>query len=176
MKTKRTPTRRRFAHAWDEIRYLRLKVLHWLYDRQQPARARPFAKRLQELLDQADADEESIMGQECRALLGELDNNLRSAIAYRESEIRKIKQLHQSSKRAPQWDAACKDYGPDALSDRLDLLAALHEQLGETRTAIRVLEESRDYCRQQGIVFASQDALDELKQLQLAGNHKSKSA
>jgi hypothetical protein len=48
------PGRRKFAGAWDEIGYLYDKLLYWLYERQLAAKARPYAKRLERLLRQAD--------------------------------------------------------------------------------------------------------------------------
>jgi hypothetical protein len=175
MKTKLPPTRRKFAHAWDEIRYLREKLLYWLYDRQQQERAHSYARRLQALLKQADPKQESILGQECRSLLSELEGDLHAAIRLREDEIRKIRRLRRISENTPQWDLACKGYGHNALSDRLDLLAFLYDQIGETRKAVLLLEESKAYCQQHGIPFDAQDGLDELtRSLQLTATENGK--
>ena len=38
----------------------------------------------------------------------------------------------------------------------------LYDQAGDTRKAVRLLEESKEYCRRHGIPFDGQDVLDEL--------------
>jgi|SRR5580765_8504924 len=162
MKTKLPPTKRKFAHNWEEIRYLHGKLLYWFYDRQLPTRARLYAKRLKRLLDHADRDQESILGQECRALISEVTSDLRAAIAFREREINQIRKLHEITAHDQQASAARVDYGPDALSDRLDLLAGLYDQIGDTARAIRILLDSRDYCLRHRIPFDAQEMLDEL--------------
>ena len=66
-------TRRKFAHAWDEIQYLYDKLLYWFYgEHPRPDRARRYARRLSKLLQRCDTNEESILGQECRSLICEL--------------------------------------------------------------------------------------------------------
>ena len=46
MKTKPPPGRRKFADERDQINYLYDKLLYWLYQREDKARARAFAERL----------------------------------------------------------------------------------------------------------------------------------
>src|SRR5439155_8179518 len=88
-------TRRKFQSAWDEIQYLYLKLLHWFYGQQAPAKAKPYAARLGRLLKKKDADQGSILGQECRSLIRELKGDFEGAIPHRENEIRKIRRLHE---------------------------------------------------------------------------------
>src|SRR5262249_50628769 len=96
MNTHCPPTRRRFATPWDEIQYLREKVLFWFYGtRSRPDRARPFARRLAKLLPAVDSKQESILGQECRSLICELNGDLAGAIRHREREITRIRRLHE---------------------------------------------------------------------------------
>lgn len=163
MKTKIPATRRKFASAWDEIKYLYDKLLYWFYSRQLPQRARVYAKRLQKLVKQVDGDEKSILGQECRSLICEIHGDLAGAIRHREEEIRKIRRLHKISENTPQWDLACRDMDYTYLSDQLDLLALLYDAAGDTRKAIRTLEESKEFCGQHQIPFGGQKILKELR-------------
>jgi hypothetical protein len=153
--------RRKFKSPWDEVQYLYLKLLHWFYGKQLPAKARPYAARLQRLLKREDSDQESILGQECRSLICELRGDLVGAIRHREAEIRRIRRLHGITSEE-QWDVVCACYDYNDLSDRLDILALLYDQIGETDRAIRILRESKAYCARHGIRFDGQDILDEL--------------
>ena len=87
MKTKAPAVRRQFANAWDEINYLRDKLLFWLYQRSKPDKAIPFAKRMQKLLARSDRSQESIVGQEGRSLTFEALGDLHRAIEHREKEF-----------------------------------------------------------------------------------------
>lgn len=161
MKTKAPAVRRQFANAWDEINYLRDKVLFWLYQREQPEKALPFAKRLQQLLDRADAKQEAILGQECRSLAFEAIGDFAKAIEHRQQEINYIRKLQEISRGTPGEDYALKGYGSADLSDRLDLLAVLYRDNGELGKAITTLRESRMICEKHGIEFDGADLLEE---------------
>jgi len=161
MKTKAPPVRRQFANAWDEINYLRDKVLFWLYQREKPEKALPFAKRLQQLLGRADAKQEAILGQECRSLAFETVGNLAKAIEHRQKEIDLIRRLQEISHGTPSEHYALKGYEPSDLSDRLDLLAVLYRDHGELEKAIATLRESRTLCEEHGIEFDGADLLSD---------------
>src|SRR5438067_2514311 len=89
------PLRRKFAGAWDEIRYLYDKLLYWLYQREEAGKARPYAERLERLLAKADPDQQTILGAESRSLIHEVRGDYRNAIKHREREIRLIRRLHE---------------------------------------------------------------------------------
>src|SRR5262249_47182643 len=141
MRTEAPPTRRKFASEWDEIDYLYHKLLYWLYERAQPAKALPFARRLEQVLDSAPGGEEAIRGEECRSLICEAKGDLRGAIKHRANETRSIRRLHKLARDGSSWDYVKRHYGYDDLSDRLDLLAALYHDAGDLEQAIRALEE-----------------------------------
>jgi len=161
MKTNAPTDRRKFANEWDEISYLYNKLLYWLYQRQDRAKARSYANRLEPLLRKATPDHEAILGEECWSLIHEAQGNLRKAIEHRENEIRLIRRLHDTAQNSPHEERLLKDYGYDDLSDRLDLLATLYHESGDLDRAIRTLEESKRLCDAHGIQFDGQDLLEE---------------
>lgn len=161
MKAKPPPDRRKFAGEWDEIRYLYDKLLFWLYQREDAARARPFAERLEELLPKASPDHQAIFGEECWSLAYEAKRELEKAIEHRENEIRLIRRLHALSRTAGNKESLLQDYGYDDLSDRLDLLATLYREHGNIDRAIATLLESKKLCETHRIKFDGGDILRE---------------
>jgi hypothetical protein len=157
------PTRRKFADAWDEIQYLYQKLLYWFYERGDPPRARRFSSRLRHLLKKADPHHESILGEECRSLLSELKDDLRSAIRHRENEIRLIERVHEKTLGTPSQDYILSRYDYSDLSDRLDLLATLYHDAGDFDRAVEILQDSERLCRSHGIAFDGQDLLDDYR-------------
>lgn len=154
-------TRRKFAHEWDEIRYLYHKLLYWLYERQDGRAARKFADRLDELLRRASPSHEAILGEECWSLIWEARGNLDRAIAFREHEIRLIHKLWRAAAHSPVRDAVLKGYGPDDLSDRMDLLAILYRDAGRLDDALKTLRQSKRLCEEQGVPFDGEATLQE---------------
>jgi hypothetical protein len=161
MRNHAPPTHRKFATVWEEVEYLRQKLLYWYYGQGAPAKARPYGQRLKRLLKKADAKGDSILGQECRALVCELENDYAGAIRHRENEIRKIRRLHALTPKED-WDWVCAGYDFSDLSDRLDLLAMLYDGIGQTQRAIRILRESKALCARHGIPFDGKELLEEL--------------
>ncbi len=161
MKVKPPADRRKFTGVWDEIDYLYQKLLYWLYQREEAARARPYAKRLAQRLGKADPDHEAIFGEECWSLVYETRGDLRKAIEHRENEVRLIRRLHDISRDTPSEHLMLREYGYDDLSDRLDLLATLYHDSGELDKALTVLEESRQLCELKEIPFDGEDLLKE---------------
>lgn len=159
MKTKSIENRRTFSHEWDEIEYLRMKILHWFYERGNRRKALPYCVRLESLLERTPNSHEAILGQECWSLVREVQGNLVEAIAYREGEIESIKRLRRISVNTPARAFVLKDYGYSDLSDRLDLLAILYHDAGDNAKAIRILKDSRRLCRRHGIPFDGDDLL-----------------
>jgi hypothetical protein len=159
MKTKPIRTQRKFHGAWDEIGYLRMKILDWFYGRGNRRKALPFCARLEALLERTPEAREAILGVECWSLICEVRGDLAGAIAYRGHEIELIKRLHRISVNTPGRDFALRGYDYSDLSDRLDLLAILYHDAGDIRKAIRVLKESRRLCQRHGIDFDGKDLL-----------------
>lgn len=85
------------------------------------------------------------------------------AARFREAEIRKILELHSLSVNTPSWEYVARQYDFSDVSDRLDLLAALYEKLGDSERAIATLLESKHYCESHGVPFDGQDVLAELQ-------------
>lgn len=161
MKDKPLPDRRTFAGAWEEISYLRDKLLYWLYQRADTGKARRYAQRMERLLSRAAPDHDAVLGEECWALVYETKGDLGAAIQARENEVRQIRRLHELSHGASYEAIALKDYGYDDLSDRLDLLAGLYHDNGEFDKAITTLRESRKLCQEHGLEFNGEDMLQE---------------
>jgi tetratricopeptide (TPR) repeat protein len=154
-------TRRRFRSDWDEIQYLREKILHWFYGLQDRPRALKYSKRLEKLLRKASPDHQAILGEECWSLIYELKEDLVKAIRYREREIKLIKRLRTISRQSPSGDWVLQYYDVSDLSDRLDLLAILIHDSGDLDRAIEVLQESKRLCKSHDIPFDGADLLDD---------------
>jgi hypothetical protein len=161
MKTKPPPDRRKFANAWDEVEYLYHKLLYWLYERAESARARAFAQRLGRLLSRVSPGHEAIFPEECRSLICEARGDLPGAIEHRENEIRLMKRLHEISRDTPQREEILRLHGYEDLSDRLDLLAVLYHESGQLDRAVETLRKSKRLSEQHGIAFDGADLLQE---------------
>lgn len=159
MKTKSPADRRKFAGPWDEINYLRDKLLYWLYNRQDHGRSRPFAVRLQKLLQSVDGDHESILGEECWSLVFESLRDAKKAIQYRENEIRLIRRLHEVTSGLESKRIALKEYGTGDLCDRLELLASLYAESNNVDKAVAALQESQRLCHEHRLKFDGQQLL-----------------
>jgi tetratricopeptide (TPR) repeat protein len=161
MKAKPPLQRRKFASDWDEIQYLYQKLLYWLYEREDAAKAARFAERLARLLSIVDPAHDAILSQECWSLIYETRSDIPKAIEYRESEIRLMRQLHDLCREPTNDSFALQGRGFGDLSDRLDLLATLYHASGNCDRAIGLLRESKRLCEEQGIEFDGDGLLDE---------------
>lgn len=159
MKTETIRTQRKFHGAWDEIGYLRMKILDWFYGKGNRRKALPFCARLEALLEKTPEAHEAILGEECWSLIREVQGDLAGAIAHREREIELIKRLHRISVNTPGRDFALRGYDYSDWSDRLDLLAILYHDAGNLQKAIQVLKESQRLCQRHGIPFDGKDLL-----------------
>jgi hypothetical protein len=155
------PGRRTFADQRDQIDYLHRKLLYWLYEREDKARAHFFAERLGALLSKASPGHDAIFPEECWSLICEAKDDLPGALKHREHEVRLIKRLHAIAKTAPQQKDVLRLYGHDDLSDRLDLLAILYHDSGNLEKAISTLYESRQLCEKHELTFDGEDILQE---------------
>jgi hypothetical protein len=161
MKTKPPRDRRKFANEWDEIEYLRDKLLYWLHGRAAAEKARPFADRLAQLLPKADPNREAILGEECWSLVCEAKGDLPDAIQHRANEICLIRRLHEISRNAPYEAFALQGYGHDILRDHLVLLARLYHAARQPDRALATLGEAKRVCQQHGIAFGADDLMQE---------------
>jgi hypothetical protein len=109
------PNRRKFTNEWDEIEYLRDKLLYWLHGRADAEKARPFAEGLTQLLPKADPNGEAIKGEECWSLVGEAKGDLSDAIKHRVNEVKRIRRLHEACRNTAYEVFALKGYGQDTL-------------------------------------------------------------
>jgi hypothetical protein len=148
----------------DEMEALYHALIEAFYEREDRERARTIAGKLEEALNNRPEVGDSIRGEEIRSLIAELNGNLREAIRRRESEIRKILELHSLGFGKPSWDYVFRQYDYSDVSDRLDILACLYENVGDWDLAIATLRESRVYCDGHGIPFDGQDLLNEFEQ------------
>lgn len=159
--TKPRPNRKSTAKLDVETLYHRfLKVF---YAKPNHEKARELAVQLEQSLANSPEYAGSIRSEEIRSLIAELNENFAEAARCREAEIRKILALHSLSVNTPSWDVVAKQYDFSDVSDRLDLLAMLYDQLGDTERAIATLQESKSYCASHTIPFDGQDMLDELE-------------
>src|SRR5439155_21277244 len=76
------------------------QLLYWYYDRQNLAKARPIARRLERLLSEVSSDQQTILGEGAWSLVLECKGDLLGAIQRRENEIQLIKRLLQISLKA----------------------------------------------------------------------------
>jgi len=156
MLTDAPPTRRKFFHAWDEIDYLYNKILYWAYEVQSWRRAGDFSSRLKALLSLHDPNCRAILGASARTLIAEVEGDFSTAIKYRKREMGLIAKLRKIGGPGTQ------DFGPEDISDRMDLLAGLHWDAGNLRKAQELLEESREYCEKNHVPFDGGEMLEEL--------------
>jgi hypothetical protein len=145
----------------DDVEDLYGKLLHFFYDKPDREQALNVAKRLEAVLAGHPDLAYSIRGEEIRSLLAELRGDLTAAVEHRQTEIRKILELHVLAKATPSWEYVVRQYDYGDLSDRLDLLAVLHAEMGAYRRAVEVLQESKHLCDSHQVTFDGADLLAE---------------
>lgn len=136
--------------------------LRFFYEKEDRKQALKVADRLEVAMLASPDLAASIRGEEIRSLIAEVRGDYATAARSREAEIRKILELHSMALNTRNWDYVSRQFDFSDVSDRLDLLAILYDQNGETDRAIATLEESKLYCRSHNIPFDGQDVLDEL--------------
>jgi hypothetical protein len=141
------------------------RLLRWLYEDQNPVRARPVADRLEDLLARASDDEVgAIFAEECRSLISEARGDLQDAIKHRQNEIRRILHLHEISRSTESENFVFTQYDYEDLRDRLYILASLYHENGDLERAIETLKTSRQLCLQRGLEFDWADVLREYEE------------
>jgi hypothetical protein len=149
---------------------LYVDFLRAFYEEEDLARAERIAKQVEAELARRPDLADSIRGVELRSLICELRGDLESAIKYRQSEIRRIFELHSSAQGTPGWNYVFGEYDYSDISDRIDLLAGLYASMGDHGEAIRLLEESRRFCASHGIPFDGEDLLEAFRDQRLVGS------
>lgn len=137
------------------------EFLEAFYSAEDFVMARDLAARIELKLVERPDLAESIRGDELRSLLAELDGNIELAIEKRQSEIRRIFELHSQAQGTPGWDYVFRQYNYRDVGDRMDLLANLHAQAGDYEEAINVLNDSRNFCETHQIPFDGDDLMRE---------------
>ena len=150
--------RRKFLGGWDQILYLYDKILYWFYSRHRRSEALRFSVKLERLLRIHAPGHVAVKGEECWSLIYEIKGNLRKAIKYREKEIQLIRRLQRIGQ-------GTDGYGAGDLADRLDLLAILYDDAGDTGRAIKVLRQSQKICLCAGVPFDGKDLLEDFQRV-----------
>ena len=145
-----------------ELDALYADFLKQFYDEGNDAAAAKIGARLQELLAAEPELADSIRGEEIRSLIAELQGGYPEAIRCREAEIRKILELHSLAVNTPSWEYVSRRYDFSDVSDRLDLLAALYDRVGDANRALATLRESQQYCAAHHIRFDGRELLEDL--------------
>src|SRR4051794_29624879 len=86
---------------WHDIQKGYYDLLDAFYEQEDYAKAERIAARLRPLLRRCDLDQQSILGQELRSLIAELDQDYDRAIMHRLAEIRAIKRLWRMTRHRP---------------------------------------------------------------------------
>jgi tetratricopeptide (TPR) repeat protein len=145
--------RKQSDRALSQLDRLYDRLVHWLYERQNPGRARPLADRLECLLTTLDPQQESIFGEECRSLIHEARGEASKAIRHRRNEIRLIRRLHALADKSEDAAFLFGQYSFADLRDRLTLLAMLYHASGDLDKALTTLRESIEFCKKRRIRF-----------------------
>jgi hypothetical protein len=153
--------RRRSSTAARRVEKLRDDLLESFYDRGLKRQSLLLAARLEKALKSSPDYLGSIRAEEIYALIAEVRGDIERAARFREAEVRKILELHSLFVNTPSWEYVARQYDFSDVSDRLDLLAALYEKLGDSERAIATLLESKHYCESHGVPFDGQDVLAE---------------
>jgi tetratricopeptide (TPR) repeat protein len=146
------------AADWPEAKNLYLRVLRHFYEREEPEKAVPLALSLLRLLDRLDPAATTLPGNEYRAVIAELDNDLQAAIRYRETVIAMLDGL-ATKHRLNQAGLSASDY-----SDQLDLLAILYRRSGRLQDAKAAIEKSASLCREANVKFDGADVQKDIDQ------------
>ena len=172
MSRKSAPNPRGSTGLDADLEPLYLDLLHRFYEEDGREGALAVAGRLEKALADRPDFANSIRGEEVRSLLAELHGDLAGAIQSRQSEIRKIRELHSLAQGTPGWDYVFRQYDYRDVSDRLDLLAILYAEAGNDRGALKILQESKDFCASHRIPFDGENLLEEFSQASPATGHE----
>jgi hypothetical protein len=146
-------TQRRFGHAWAEIAYLCTKVRYWLYARQDRARARRYAARLNRLLRaQSRAEvEAAIVGRFGLSLCEELNGRLSAAAEQRAVVLQYLARVIPMANSL----AEARDFAEHLFWPVYGRLAEMYVTLGRPDRAIESLRAARELCRRIRVPFES---------------------
>jgi hypothetical protein len=89
-------SQRRFGTIWGELEYVCARIRYWLYERESRPFATRYLVRLTHVLKALPDNDLAIIREEALALRAELTEDIESAIAHREREIKLMEKLHRS--------------------------------------------------------------------------------
>ena len=133
--------------TWPRAVELFQKMLYHFYRRSDRPRAIPYGLKLLRALHHLDPRAASIPGNEYRAVIAELDEDLADAIRYRLREIR----LYEKLIRRGQLESSQLTW--DRYADRYDLLASLYMDAREWDKACAAIRKSERICQEHEIPF-----------------------
>ncbi len=155
--------------AWMRIIALADKLSHSLRFEWNKAKVQRDSMRLAELIDDADRNRESILGEGCRSLIAEAQGNTPLAIEHRKKEVEMIRDLHATVSGESYEEVATRGLDPKKLQQTMLALSRLYLDNGEISNAIQTLQEARSYSEMKGL------ALDESPRMRRSRGHQSKS-
>ncbi len=147
--------------AITDLEDLYFQLLDAFYEQGDDKKSQEIARRFDQEFAARPDFAGSIRGDEVRSLVAELRGDLAAAIRSRQTEIRKILELHSFAQGTRDWNYVFRRYNYEDIRDRLDILATLHEQSGDDREALQVLNESKAFCSLHNIVFDGEDMTEE---------------
>jgi hypothetical protein len=139
------------------------KLVFWLYDRENAARAKYFAEKLKATITESRPRHDAIFVEDCRSLIAEANGDLKAAIRHRENAVALIRKLHAMSAGKLGEDYVLSQYGHADLRDEMGLLAGLYLEAGRVKEAVAVMREAKDYCRKHNLEFEDDDLLSETR-------------
>ena len=143
--------------TWSEAKELYVQLLHFFYDQNEELKAKSIALSLLRVIDSLDPSSKTLIGNEYRALIAEVDGDVEGAIRYREAWVKMVDKFTKK-KKLQELALTADDY-----SDQLDLLAVLYCQSGRLSEAEVIINKSASVCLEAGIPFDGKDVLKEIK-------------
>lgn len=161
---KAPPNKRRFDSSWDELWYLYYKMLYWDYRRQRPSRAKPFARRAHKLMARMKNVRASAFGQECLAIVSEVEGHWRVAVRHRKAQIRLIERIRHLAKTEHPLarKAILTKFTPETFADAYNLLSIDLWCAGALPEALQVLTLSRKLCHAHRLRFDGADLVRDI--------------
>ena len=139
--------------AWKKIIALADKLCYSLRFEWNKAKVQRDSMRLAELIDAADRNRESILGEGCRSLIAEAEGNIPLAIEHRKKEVEMIRNLHATVSGESFEEVATRGLDPKKLQQTMLALSRLYLDNGEISNAIQTLQEARSYSEKKGLAL-----------------------
>lgn len=154
------PTRRRFGHGWDEIKYVHSKIAYWCQCGYL-ARARRYIPRLEACLRAARESHEAILGEISWSLVAEFNGDIPRAVEFRKHAIDMMMGWFARHPNYSRFDFEVMTYWyRPALYAHL---AELQLRQGNPAAARRTLIRARQFCDRLGLRFGATRMLRRLE-------------